>query len=189
MRKILSESEKARKRRSGQLVIGVVLIILMLFSSVGYAFLNNTDSTSVNRVNYNGLDFSSDGYYWYFEKYDKEFITSYNPQDLEDEGISFSSSFDITDYDGAVVYYVGEMNEGIVEIDSNLNSYLLRSSRACIGECEEDLPIKGCVDNLIVFEESDNERIYQRDKCVFIASKVQNRLKYADAFLFDALGI
>ena len=177
--------------------MGVFLIFIMLFSTVGFAFLNNPNDSEQNyidNIEYKGMEFNSDGYFWYFEVDDVPFVTLYNLQELVDDEVSFSSANTLSNYHNQPLYYFGS-DEGASEIDRNLRSrFVLRTGEACIdGEkCEDDLPIKDCTDNLIVFKtvsDGTDERMYQEDKCVFIVARKANIAKYADAFLFDILDL
>jgi hypothetical protein len=205
MRRIMSERDKEKSRKRNQVFMGGVLIFIMLFSTVGFAFLNNSDSSNgnyVDSVEYEGVDFDSDGYYWYFVIDGIEFVTLYNPQELIDEGVNFQSLNSLTNYHNQPLYYVGS-DEGSAEIDRNLRSrFVLRTGMACLegDDCEEDLPVKDCSENVVVFREieddligseieGENEKIYREDKCVFIVAKKVNMAKYADAFLFDILDL
>jgi len=57
-------------------------------------------------------------------------------------------------------------------------------------ECEDNLPIKNCVDdNIIIIQEAENISITQEDRCVYIASPYRDQAKAADAFLFRIFGL
>ena len=166
--------------------MGGILLVLMLFSTVGYAFSDKGDS-SVKSVNYEGIEYKKlNSDYWIFEINNNEFITKYNPTETKD--ILVLTSLNLESYQGKPLYVVGNNNEPISEIARNLESFTTRIQKACIDNCTEDLPIKNCTkDNVIIFKESSIESIYQQENCIFINSEIQNQTKFADAFLFEVL--
>jgi hypothetical protein len=83
------------------------------------------------------------------------------------------------------------------EIINNLKGIFSRYQEAClVGGCDyddvnetgnKDLPEKTCSDNLIVFDEIENEtRVWQENNCVYISG---NYILGADAFLYNVFGI
>lgn len=190
MRRILTREQRDKKNKRNQLIIGIVLITVLLFSTFGYAF-NNDDEGSSEKVEYNGIDFIQDNSgYWRFSKDGKKFVTRYNP--LETEDVLVSGVFGLNDYSDNPLYLVSESQEVIYEIVANLNQFILRPHEACLNEesCERDLPIKNCsVDNVVVVREGEDKGVVKEEKCVFITSDLGNQTRYADAFLFKVLGI
>lgn len=193
MRKILTKENKSRKIKKNQLFMGLILIFLMIFSTLGFAFVNNTKSQSVNdKEEYNGIEFQLNNGLWYFSVQSVDFITRYNPNELGD--IMFSSFNTMQNYNNKPLYLIGESGEHFTEIDRNLRGrFVLRIGEACLEgeECEDELPVKDCSENLIVFRiaENEKERIYRDENCVFIVSSYANQVRYADVFLFDILDI
>ena len=59
MKRLMTQSQRERKEARGQLMIGLLLIGLMLFSTVGFAFGNNIDS-GIEKIEYNSVDFIRD---------------------------------------------------------------------------------------------------------------------------------
>ncbi len=193
MRKIISREEKSKKIKRNQLIIGIVLIGVMVFGTLGYAFGGGREENS-DKIEYKGIEFTQDDSgYWRFNIQGYDFSTKYNPKETEDIGFFIYSS--INDYVNQPLYLVSEFNEPNFEISRNLNQFVLRINEACLSEeCEKDLPIKNCsVDNIIIIQELENEdeieNIYQEENCVFITANFENQTRYTDAFLFKILGI
>lgn len=194
MRKIISRSEKYKKVRINQLIIGLILIGVMIFGTLSYAFSSKENENS-EKIKYNGIEFIKTDEYWNFKLQGYNFITKYNP--IEIENITFLSYSSINNYAGKPLYFVGDFNEPNYEISRNLNPFILRAQKACLnGPCVGNLPIKNCsADNIIIIQEPENEKegikesIYQQDNCIFIISSIENQARYADAFLFKILGI
>lgn len=193
MRKLISPEEQEKRKRRNQLIIGLVLIGLMVFSSVGFAFSNTSETgTESESLDYNGFIFTKKGDYWSVTINGYDFITKHNPREVED--ISLFGQPSLQNYVGKPLYFVGENGDHFAEIDRNLRDrFVLRVGNACLNntDCEENYPIKDCTDNIIVYREARNEKeeLYIEDSCVYIISSYQNQSRYADAYLFKVLGI
>ena len=191
MRKITTKKDQVRKTRKNQLIIGIVLIGLMVFSTVGYALVGN-ETDSSNSIDYKGVEFVEDSGYWFFSVQGIDFSTIYNPLELEDIVPVVYSTFN--SYSNKPLYFVGE-GDAVYEIARNLNPFVLRIQSSCLSneDCLGDFPIKDCsLDNVIIIREpleNENEFVYQEENCVFIVSNSENQAEYADAFLFKILGI
>ena len=87
--------------------------------------------------------------------------------------------------------YISETSPSSQEILSNIRNYIERAQLACINgkECKEDLPIKNCSDNFIIFKESKINKVTQEDNCIYILAKSKEAIKVGDAFLYRILGI
>ena len=194
MQKILTRDERKKKEHRNQLIIGAILIGLMVVSTAGYA-LGNSNKEESKSINYKGIEFDRDNSgYWRFVIEGYEFFTLYNPEEVGD--INFFNSQSVQSHNGKPLYFVGGFQESNIELSRNLNHFVLRFNGACLDDgCEGDFPVKNCSeDNVIIFEEVDyeeeyNERILQEEGCVFIKTNLANQTRYADAFLFDLLGL
>ncbi len=194
MRKIVSGEVREKQSKRNQMIIGIVLLLLMIISTLGFAFINNTSSNSVgsDSVDYNDVRFTREFDYWKFTFNNYEFLTRYNSQETSD--ITVPGFITLQDYVNKPLYFVGENGDHFLELQRNLDRFALRISEACLDSCEKDLPIKNCkTDTIIVYKEvkkeDEKERIYQEDKCVYIISRIENRARYADALLFKLLGL
>ncbi|MBS3093219.1 hypothetical protein J4456_01410 [Candidatus Pacearchaeota archaeon] len=194
MQKIISQEQRARKQKINQLIIGLVLIGLMLFSTIGFAFSNTVQTEdNTETKNINGIEFIRTGDFWTFSVSGYEFVTKHNPEDVQH--ISVLTGPTLQSYVGKPLYFVGENGEHFSEMDGNVRDrFVQRISNACIDEkdCLENYPMKNCIDdNLIVYREAMNEseKIYFEDNCSYIVSSYANQSEYADALLFKLLGI
>ena len=192
MRKILTQEQKDKRIKRNQLIIGSILIGVMIFGTLGYAFSGRENENS-EKIDYNGITFVKNDYYWMFNLQGYEFITMYNP--IEVENITFLSYSSINNYAGKPLYMVSDFNEPNYEISRNLNPFVSRINGACLSEdCDNDFSIKNCsIDNIIIIQEPEKEgtkeSIYQQENCIFITSSIENQTRYVDAFLFKVLGI
>ncbi len=192
MQKIITQKEKDKKNRRNQLIIGIILIGLMIFSSVGYA-LRGDSGSGEEVLEIKSVEFVNSDGYWRFNIQGMEFMTRYNPENVE--GIRLVNELDLEDYSGKTLYFSGDYQEPLNEIGRNMDYFVERFNGACLSEnCSYDYPVKNCSeDNVIVIEEVDyegeREKIYQKDNCIFIKASLGNQTKYADAFLFDLLEV
>ena len=180
MRKILGKKDNSKQN---QLILGIGLIILMLFSVLGYALGGGGNNNSGKTIEYKGVEFVQDNsVYWKFQLNGNEFLTKHHPKELQD--IKFNSNMVLTDLKENPLYFVGNSQESLVEIARNLEPFVLRIQNACInGEiCEGDLPIKNCFeDNIIIVKESEiggSEIISQTGNCVYITASYANQTKF-----------
>jgi len=184
------------------IVVGVVLVIfsiivgIWIMSFIGYTQIDNERKSSSQQetVEKNGITFIKYQGYWTFSKDGVDYTTKYNSR--ETEGISVTGTISLSDYKSKPLYFVGESNDVIVEINKNLNKIVERVNPACLSttECTNNAyPIKDCVsDNIIIIKEptsGENENIHKTDKCVYIIASKDNQIKYADRFIFEFLNI
>lgn len=182
--KIKSQSEKDRKARRNQIIVGVVLVGLLVVSTLGFAFKGSGGGDG-GSVEEGGVAFYGQGGYWRAEIDGEVFSFRYLPSEVAN--ISVDGLFDLGQYYNEPLYFVG-YGEGGSEILNNLGRYVLRYQEACLDglACEGDFPIKDCSSNVIVFEESDVDSVYSDGGCIYIRGDV---VRGADAFLYEVLKI
>lgn len=186
MRTISSEASKEasdRKRRRGQLIIGLVMIGLMVLSSVGYAFSVFSGSNSGTQNQPSGQPVF-DGSSWIVDLGGKKFSFLSSIDDVRN--VSFNASVSAGDYSAKSVYLVAESPAVLREIQGVVGPVALRMQEACYGPCNRtDLPEKDCSNQMIIWHASETNRVYQRDSCVFI----EGDMRAVDAFLYRLLGL
>lgn len=198
MRKILDTKDSTKKQKKNTIILGVVLIIIMAFSTLGYAFFSSdkSDEQTDEKISYKEIEFQKTEFgLWEFEINGYEFATRYNP--LETENITNNILKNIQNYQGKVLYFGVDSAEAISqignqEISSNLNDFILRANMACLTDnCSEDYPIKNCSEeNIIIFEDKQgNPELSEKENCIYVRSSNQEILRSSDAFLFKILGL
>jgi hypothetical protein len=83
MKKLISKTQQKKIQQRNQLIAGSILVLLMVFSTVAYSFMDNnssSDSSSSSLV-YNGVSFSESSGYYVGEKYGYTIILSNNPKE------------------------------------------------------------------------------------------------------------
>jgi hypothetical protein len=189
VKRILSEKERKSKERFNQLLVGLVLIFLMILSTLGYALTGNQEeSSSSEKVIYNGLEFVNQNEYWTITINDIPFGFKYNPEEIESTKTNLN---DISSYYSQPLYIESDDTLSTSEIYVNLNQIVQRMQNACLDEenCEGDLPVKDCTSNFIIIEEKEMASIVQNQSCVFIRGPKENLTMMTDQFLFKLLGI
>lgn len=189
MRKIVSRREDAKKKRRNQLIVGIVLVFIMLFSVLGYAFQPNTGPGSSDTVIYNGYEFENQNGLWVLNLGGFSFVFRYNPEQVERIDGDVKT---LENYYQKPLYISSENQETETEVYANFRQVALRTQPACIVNetcIDEELPLKTCEDNLIVIQEADTNEIYQEENCVFIRGSREDIIMVVDEFLFKALGI
>ena len=189
MKRFVSKQEKEKRERKTQTIIGLSLVGIMVLSVLGFGLrygignneLNNSEN---NTLIYNGFEFTYLNGFWTIGN----FAFRYNPKEAPDIGENLT---DGTYYVGLPLYIYSENPEAEREISVNLGNIAERIQQACPQEkqCSENIPIKNCENNFIILKESENERIFQMDKCVYIEGSQENLTKLADSFLFKILGV
>lgn len=201
------EDNKEAKTRKRNMLIGFFIIFLMVFSVVGYAFLDGSFNES-QKIKYNGYEFTiSDSGYWQtkvkISEQDKTIQTNFLPTDLEN--ISFNGNILLSDFQNKIVYYItnntaDEIN-AIRTLDTEISNYYLRAQLACSEENEnlshcEKLPIKSCDDansNMLIIElnsiENSTTNINYKNYCLKISGQGIDLTKAAEKIIFKSYGI
>lgn len=182
MRKIKTAEDIARAERRNKFIGGLIVIVLLTVSSLGYSLMSSDNNGAANSVEESGLTFVKSGGLWVTEISGETFYFQYLPSEVADVSVDLNLSFG--DYAGSVLYFVNS-REGTGEILNNFNGYILRYQEACLDDtCGKDLPVKDCSSNLIVFAEGDNY-VGNNGSCVYITGD----LKATDAFLYEIFDI
>lgn len=189
MRKIISKRDEGKKAKRNQLILGIIMILVMFFSIVGYSFSVKDKEEEGEEIIYNGIKFTKEAGLWSANIGNFKFSFKYNPKEVEE----ISSKINLLDsYSGKPLYFSGTGAEA--EVAKNLfyqNKIVQRVQYACLeGEsCIADYPIKTCQDNFIIIKESETAEIKQQQNCVFISGKKEDLIKLTDSVLFKMIGI
>lgn len=188
MRKILTKEEIEAKDRRNKFIIGAILVVLMVFSTAGYAFYQG-DKENSSKIKYNGIKFTQEGGLWYSTIENYQFVTTYNPKDTEN--ITNLAKLGLASLNNKVLYFSYDSErDAVSEIVQNFERFAGRVQFVCIGECSEDYPVKNCSnDNIISIEIKNETIIKQEENCVYITASSEELLKATDAFIFKTLGI
>lgn len=194
MRKIISKEQAERSSRRKQLIAGGVLVIVMLLSTIGYAFEvnlgSNANSGQVNVTKYNGNALAYANGFWNLKIGNLVYTFATNPQEaykLDANSIINPAS----SYSGKPVYIYSQNPEAEAEVLRNM--YLLTTlvRNACPqneANCDASLPIKTCDDNFVIIKESNQTGVTQDRGCVYIKGPGANITSITDGFLLRVIG-
>ena len=191
LKKIKTKADKEKKQKRNNIILGIILVSLMLFSTMGYAFFSGGNNTS--KKEYNGFDFIETNGFWATEIEGQVFYFTYLPSEIEN--VPIQGVYNLQDYSEKPLYFVNT-DEAIGEILRTLGKYILRYQEACINDCNNtELPKKTCTENIIIFQKSEDlessseeikTEVYKQDNCVYI---IGDFIKASDAFLYRLLGV
>src|SRR3989344_6525182 len=182
MRKIISKDDAGKKTKRNRIILGLFLIFIMFFSVSEYALFGQDPGESAiqgttNTNDYNGFEFSEQGGYWILNIEENSFIFSYNPNEIERINAIVNP---LESYNGKVLYLISENPAAGSEIRANLAQFVNG-----VLETEKE----NCGQNTIVIKEGNENKITQREKCVYIEGGSENLAKISDEFLFKLLKI
>lgn len=187
MRKLQSKEVKRKKERKKQLVIGIVMIGILVFSTAGFALFSGDDESvqENKKITHNGYEFIKQDNIWITQINNKNHAFFYLPTEIDNITINITNN--ILTYMNQPLYIVNS-NAAENQITFNLYpEYILRIQNACLGttffsnvtntttmvnttNCADNLPIKNCeTNNIIIFQnENKTTNIYQEQNCIYI---------------------
>ena len=181
MKKIKSREEIESQQKRMKLIISVLIIFLMVFSTAGFALFNGSGISNNQEIEQENGYYN--GRYYVYQQNGKEFYFTNSIE--ETQGVQIELSHTLNSYSGSPVFFISDNDVIFNEVSLNLGQFVPRIQRACLEECDEDLPEKECTENLIVYNEAEENKVYQDENCVFI----EGDLIAVDAFLYKVLGI
>ncbi len=186
MRRIKSEKEIQARQKKIQLFVGISIAVLLLLSTIGYfasELFGGDGEVQPSNLEYGGRTYIRQNDILVLLVEDKPFYFANLPN--ESRGI-YSDGASFQNYSGKPLYIVN-MQSSAQRILINLDGIYSRWQTACLEEgCEENLPVKNCTDNLMVFMKANETRVEQNENCVFFYGDFE---KGVDAFSYGLLGI
>tara|TARA_Y100000310_G_scaffold76463_1_gene72951 strand:+ start:4717 stop:5316 length:600 start_codon:yes stop_codon:yes gene_type:complete len=198
MRRIETLQTRESRDKRNRTAIGVVLIVLMVSSTVGFIFAfhggglpgSNSDEIDYD-FEYNDIGFFRSGSKLVFQVGNGVFETSLEPSEIE--SVEFNVFVNAEDFFNRPLYFVFDQREEVVEeLERNLGSLALRYDDACLEdrECsDEEFVVKSCEDNVIVISESEEIKTYKEGNCIFLEGPKDMQMILADKLIYRALGI
>ena len=177
IRRLQTKEELDRKKKRNNKILSLTMLSILLFSTIGYAFFINPDSSSSNSNQGQNSD-STQSDKINFQYQGTQFVLISTLNQIKD--IPIDITIGPESYISQPIY-IDIKNEGVLkEITLNLGKISSTIQKACYGKCEENLPEKDCTSNLIVWNQSIDKKVYQKDKCIFI----EGDITVADAFIY-----
>ncbi len=203
LKKIETKSGKEIKKRRLNIIIGVMIVALMVFSSVGYAILENDSNSSGS--SYGGYKFvqTNNGWQVTLASFsNKNLITNYLPEEV----LNYSGTgADIYYYNSKILYVIISSQQDAQlssEILRNINDLVSRVQYACSYDnenssfCQEtNLPLKDCSDGtssttIIKIDSNSSSTSYNYNQnCLTLNGQGTEFIKMSDNFLFKMFGI
>lgn len=184
MRKLVSKREEEKNRRRNQFIVGGVLIFLMLFATLGYAFQSWTGDASSQgnsaTISYNGFEFSDAGGFWTLSGEGTSYIFRYNPQQVQEIPSKVNS---LTGYSNGTLYLYSESVQAEGEIRNNLNQHVQDIEKI------ESVSEADCAKENAIIIRKGPAGIRQEGRCVYVTGPESEMTKITDEFLFRVLGI
>src|SRR3989344_808092 len=179
IRRLQTKEELDRKKKRNNKILSLTMLSILLFSTIGYAFFINPDSSSSNNQNQGQNSDPAQSDKISFQYQGTQFVLISTLNQIKDVPIDITISPE--SYVNQPIY-IDIKNEGVLrELVLNLGKISPTVQKACYGKCEENLPEKDCTSNLIVWNQSIDKRVYQKDKCIFIEVDITA----ADAFIYS----
>lgn len=185
IKKIKSHEQIEKEKKRNQVIIGVGMMFLLTFSSLGYALLDrNTEDTKTE--NYQGLKFQYSGGFWTTIINQKTFYFSQMPYQLNN--VTTNGSFSLSDYENKKLYFVN-YNPAAQSILIAMDGIVTNYQEACLDGvvCKDlDLPVKGCSDNVIIFNEGSETSVRKKQNCIYLTG---NFYEASDVFVYKLLNL
>jgi len=198
----MTKQELEEKHKRNMRIITIILGLIMLFSTLGYALMNveETPSSSNEKINYKGIEFLKANGAWTFTYAGENYATTFNPLEVNsvNSTVSVSIQKSLSDFYNKPLYFgitsiEDVASNGNYELLRGLQKIISKNQLSCIdNSCSEDYPIKNCSEsNVIIFKNSDTNRSYvtENNDCIIINYAEGEEVKSADALLFKLLGI
>ncbi len=179
MRRIETQEEREKRQKRRMHTFSIIMLLIMVISTAGYAFITfqeNPDNAKKTSGQAQAQNFDSR---WILDYKEQQLALSSSKESVAN--ISAEIFLDVNNYAGNPVY-IDSGNSSVIlyELASSLQNYALKVLPACYGQCDLNLPEKNCSDFLIVYKKANENKVYQKENCIFIEGDVRG----ADAFLY-----
>lgn len=192
IKKLVTRKDKKKRQQRNQWILGAILIFVMFGSVFGIVVGSFGKKQSEVKIEYNGYEFTKVNNYYALEIGNSIFYFIENPNEISTLEREMNITKILPQFNGKVLYLESSDSTSSQEIYQNLNNYVERIQFACSDETtcsDENLPIKDCTNNFIIIKESENNKVYEQENCIFIEGKKEDLTKLTDEFLFNIIGL
>ena len=121
MRAIITKEKKEKTEKGKQMIIGILLVGIMVFSVAAISF-QKEDNSSNTKVKYNGFEFVKQNDYWVLNEVGVNLLFKYNPEEVDEieNDLNYLES-----YSNKPLYISSENIEATQEIYQNMNLFVL----------------------------------------------------------------
>ena len=184
MRRIETQNDISRKKKRNNIILSVLMLVILVGSTIGYAFMYYTGSEDSSQTGTGGNEkIRQVGSKWIVNVSGAEFQLSSSPESTAN--VSVENFISSGHYYGKTVYIDSVSTEITYEIASTVGRFASKVQEGCLGSCERNLPEKNCSDYVIVWNRTADDKVYQKENCVFIDGSI----KSVDAFLYKLIGL
>ena len=176
MKRIQTQEDLEKKRKRNTFILSILMLFILVSSTLGFAFLINPPDSNSNQPQPLPEDSSQQGTRVTYQGNSFALQTSRE----EIDKVPVMLNFTATDFANKILYLDVKDRLFLQEIGSTLGRISSRIQEACYGACELNLPEKNCTEQIIVWHDSEQNKVFQQDKCVFI----EGDMKALDAFLY-----
>ena len=180
-----------------KLILPLFIAFIMIFSVVGFAISQSFYTTPQEQITYDGLNFvqNQQGSWLTYINRNPVSIFTYPPF----LGNVILPEVSLSDLNSANKLYVTfnpdeNVNQAIVEFQTNLLPYLNQVNQACITDSPScaNLPIRSCLDateesKVIQFQEADVPLVVYQDNCLLIQGSSYDLTTQTDALILQLL--
>jgi hypothetical protein len=186
MRRIESENDKEKRKKRTMLIISLFMLATLVLGTVGYGFLAGPGAYQDNSNADNDLaegTLVNVGNQWALNLDGQTFLFSNSPESVKE--IPVDITFHLYSFSNAPLYIDSENQAVNLELTSTMQRLTSRMQEACLDSCpDRNVPEKTCEDNIIIWKDSTENKVYQEENCIFI----EGDLLAVDAFLYKILG-
>jgi len=194
IKKLQSKKDQERKERKQQRWLGLGLIFIMFGSVFGVvvAFFSAQKANSPTQETYLGYNLNQGAGFYVLTRGNNNIYLNSNPNNINLLNYEINMSKMVAMFNGNSIYIDAKNTYLYQVLEQNLFTYANRIVPACIDEldCENNnLPIKTCEDNIIIIKESNENKIYEDNNCIYIEGKSEDITTLTDIFLLRVFGI
>jgi len=201
LKPLKTEKNRESKQRRGIIILGIIIAVIMIFGSVGWALVSQKDGSE--KVEYNGFTFLKQDNRWFTEVEvygEKQTVTSlYHPGQLNETDVKIDIG--IEKFAGKDLYVIAlspEEQQAAIELVYNLGNFVNRAQFACLPTqindsfCD-DKPVKDCGDvdfnSAIILINTEIDNTEYKEGCLKIKGEKEDFVKITDKIIFQIFNI
>jgi len=187
LRPLETKSVREKRERKNKIILSIIIAAIMILSVVGFTI----------EFSRQGIEKQGDFYEHKVKLGGQEVTvrTMYLANETSEVKSSFMPYIDYFANNRFYYYADASLKESSLRLLQYI-SYFSFLNEACVNESignytcyNEELPVKDCKSNLIIFEQSNETSIAKQDSCIFIKGNRTEIDKAIDRFIYDLFGI
>ncbi|RMD67659.1 hypothetical protein D6817_00900 [Candidatus Pacearchaeota archaeon] len=185
MRKIESVLEREKKAQRNRLILSIIMLGILVLSTLGFGLIfavnygGGFNTGNNQQANSHGGMLNSNGV---LNLGSQQYTLAYPKTQVGDVQVSLTKT--ISQLSGQTLYIAADNPAVVNELAQTLGRFAARAQEACYQKCDKDLPEKTCDDNLIVWRDSEENKVWEEGNCIFI----EGDMRAVDALIYKMLG-